>query len=92
MVWVEGLYFSNLVHTLNNKHQFVFRHSIRKPPLNYSKNGLSAGFPGPGARGRTRTGTELPPRDFKSLVSTNSTTRAGKQSKQWRLESESNRR
>ena len=28
------------------------------------------------ARGRTRTGTELPPRDFKSLVSTNSTTRA----------------
>ena len=29
-----------------------------------------------GARGRTRTGTEFPPRDFKSLVSTNSTTRA----------------
>lgn len=28
------------------------------------------------ARGRNRTGTELPPRDFKSLVSTNSTTRA----------------
>ena len=28
------------------------------------------------AQGRTRTGTELPPRDFKSLVSTNSTTRA----------------
>ena len=29
-----------------------------------------------GARGRTRTGMELPPRDFKSLVSTNFTTRA----------------
>ena len=29
-----------------------------------------------GARGRTRTGTKFPSRDFKSLVSTNSTTRA----------------
>ena len=29
-----------------------------------------------GARGRTRTGTELPPRDFKSLASTNFATRA----------------
>ncbi len=29
-----------------------------------------------GARGRNRTGTELPPRDFKSLVSTCFTTRA----------------
>ena len=30
-----------------------------------------------GARGRTRTGTVLPPRDFKSLASTNFATRAG---------------
>ncbi len=29
-----------------------------------------------GARGRTRTGTGLPPRDFKSLASTNFATRA----------------
>ena len=29
-----------------------------------------------GARGRTRTGTGFLPRDFKSLVSTNFTTRA----------------
>ena len=29
-----------------------------------------------GARGRTRTGTVLPPRDFKSLASTNFATRA----------------
>ena len=29
-----------------------------------------------GARGRSRTGTAVKPRDFKSLVSTNSTTRA----------------
>ena len=29
-----------------------------------------------GAEGRTRTGTKLPSRDFKSLVSTNSTTTA----------------
>ena len=29
-----------------------------------------------GARGRTRTGTEFPPRDFKSLASTNFATRA----------------
>ena len=29
-----------------------------------------------GARGRNRTGTEFPPRDFKSLVSTSFTTRA----------------
>ena len=30
-----------------------------------------------GARGRNRTGTVLPPRDFKSLASTNFATRAG---------------
>ena len=29
-----------------------------------------------GARGRTRTGMELPPRDFKSLASTSFATRA----------------
>ncbi len=29
-----------------------------------------------GARGRNRTGTVLPPRDFKSLASTNFATRA----------------
>ena len=32
-----------------------------------------------GARGRNRTGTVLPPRDFKSLASTNFATRA----KEW---------
>ncbi len=30
-----------------------------------------------GARGRSRTGTVLPPRDFKSLASTSFATRAG---------------
>ena len=30
-----------------------------------------------GARGRNRTGTVFPPRDFKSLASTNFATRAG---------------
>ena len=47
-----------------------------------------------GARGRNRTGTVFPPRDFKSLASTNFATRANFRwaSKQWRLRSESNRR
>ena len=54
----------------------------------------------PGARGRTRTGTALRPRDFKSLASTNFATRARVRSrrdaigrrKHWRRGSESNRR
>ena len=46
---------------------------------------------GCGARGRNRTGTVFLPRDFKSLVSTNFTTRANCHLK-WRLRSESNRR
>ena len=45
-----------------------------------------------GARGRSRTGTVLLPRDFKSLASTNSATRAHIKWYQWRLRSESNRR
>ena len=36
-------------------------------------DGIKLGF---GARGRNRTGTTLQSRDFKSLVSTNFTTRA----------------
>jgi hypothetical protein len=46
-----------------------------------------------GARSRNRTGTGvLGPRDFKSLVSTNFTTRAMEISDRWRRGSESNRR
>ncbi len=47
-----------------------------------------------GARGRSRTGTGSPPRDFKSLASTCSATRARgpPQGRRWRLGSESNRR
>ena len=41
-----------------------------------------------GARNRSRTGTALRPRDFKSLVSTHSTIRA---EGRWRREPESNR-
>ena len=43
-----------------------------------------------GAQGRTRTGTVLPPRDFKSLASTNFATWANAWT--WRLRPESNRR
>ena len=50
-----------------------------------------------GARGRTRTGTGLLPRDFKSLASANFATRASDTSSQtkvdkWRPGSDSNRR
>ncbi len=82
----------------NSMQQTAARKPVLRPaqaqPAAASKNREKKenGEKGIGARGRNRTGTVFPPRDFKSLASTNFATRAGGEAKEWRLEPESNRR